>query len=129
MSAPFDPGPGYLQRVREALVNVYDDPSLTVLTVDYFGPGRSFQNVAPPSFGVTFQQRIFTLLNQARMEGWVLELVVAAHERRPTDPALTELASEAGLTATGPRLSNPTGQTLEALVNTSAQFIDYGKFI
>jgi hypothetical protein len=62
------------------------------------------------------------------MEDWLLDLVAAAHERRPQSRPLTAIAGDLGLTAGGARLNNPTGQPLEQLIQANAQFISPAVF-
>ena len=63
------------------------------------------------------------------MNDRLLDLVAAAHERRPGNTQLAAIAAERGLGLTGPRLDNPTGEPLEALVQEHALFIDPDQFL
>ena len=76
-----------------------------------------------------FRFRLLKLTEHARMDDWLLDLIAAAHDRRPKNPELTELATELGLTSAGPRLINPMGKSLEALVQKNARFINPAKFL
>ena len=80
--------------LREVLDGAFDEPSLTLLTIDYFGPARSFGKLSPPGFGKSFEFRIHELLEQARMNDWLLDLVAAASQRRPGSRELAMIAEE-----------------------------------
>lgn len=124
MPGHWQPSGAWMMKFREALLAAFDDPSLTLLTTDYFGPARSFYNLSPPGYGKTHELRLHELIQQARMNDWLLDLVAAAHQRRPGNPELAAIAEERGLTLTGPRLDNPTGTPFEALVQLEAQFLN-----
>jgi hypothetical protein len=124
----WEPSPAFKQRFRDALLDVFDEPSLTLLTSDFFGHARSFPNLSPAGFGKTLEFRLYELIEQARMGGWLQDLVAAAHERRPASPGLAELATERGFTVTGPRLDNGSGKPLEALIKENAKFIAAKEF-
>jgi hypothetical protein len=100
---------------------------MELLTSDYFSP-TTFSRVASPGLGKTFQVRLQELIEEARMNDWLLDLVAAAHEVRPKNAALGAIAEEVGLTITGPRLSNPTGRPLEELIQANARFINPATF-
>ena len=115
-----------MTQFRTALKDSFDNQSLEMLTFDYFGPSKTFTNLTNPNS--YFEYRIFELIQQARMNDWLLDLVAAARERRPKNAALQKIAEERGLTATGPRLTNPTGTPLEQLIKANAKFINPTKF-
>jgi hypothetical protein len=100
---------------------------MELLISDYFEPD-SFQKLAAPGFGKTFEYRLLELINQAEMNDWLLALVAAAHERRPKNADLASIAEEAGLTLTGPRMDNPTGVSLQTLIQQQAKFLDPVRF-
>jgi hypothetical protein len=115
-------------RFRKALDEVFDEQSLTLLVSDYFAP-KSFPKIAPPGAG-SFGYRLHLLLEDARMDGWLYELVAAARERRPRSDKIAAIAEELGLTTTGPRLSTILpAQNLEAVVQQNAKFINPAKFL
>jgi hypothetical protein len=128
MSNGWEPSPAWNKRFRAELAAAFDEPSLNLLTADYFSPARRFVNLAPAGPGRTLDVRIQELIDQARMDDWLLDLVAAAHERRPRNVGLAQVAEDLGLTAIGPRLDNPTGTPLEALIQQKAQFIDFAAF-
>jgi hypothetical protein len=109
------------QRFREALDKAFDEPSIQLLVEDYFD--LSFAKLSPPGYKKTFEFRLSELIDQARMNDWLLDLVSAARERRPKNASLKAIAEDLGLMSTGPRLNNPTGKTLEALVQANAKSI------
>ena len=129
MSGYWTPSGQWMRRFRQTLALAFDEASLGLLTVDYFGPGRTFANLASPGPGRTFEVRIQELLDQARMDDWLLDLVAAAYERRPKNPDLAAIAEERGLTLAGPRIDNPTGTSLEALIEQNAKFINPTLFL
>ena len=92
-----------------------------MLTFDYFGPPNTFHNLTSQSY---FEYRVYELIQQARINGWLLDLLAAARERRPKNTELQKIAEDRGLTATGPRLSNPTGTPLQKLIQANAKFIN-----
>src|SRR4051812_12467838 len=57
MAKSWQPSGAWEARFREALDNVYSDPSLELLTVDYFSPKNAFSKIAPNTFGVDFKAR------------------------------------------------------------------------
>jgi hypothetical protein len=118
------PSGQWMRRFREALDDAFDDASLELLTSDYFPARNVFSKVSPAGLGKTFQTRLHELIIQARMGGWLPDLVAAARERRPASPAIGRIAEELGLTITGPRVSNPTGRTLEEVIRANARFIN-----
>lgn len=124
MTAVWEPSGAWMRRFRTALRDAFADADVELLTSDYFHPDV-FSSIAPPGPGQTFEFRLQALINQARMNDWLPDLVAAAHERRPRDRALGEIAGELGLTVTGgPRVDNPTGRPLEEVVRENARFID-----
>lgn len=58
------------------------------------------------------------------MNDWLLDLVAAAHARRPKNAELSAIAEGLGLTSAGPRLDNPTGKPLEEIIQANAKFIN-----
>ncbi|UHD16360.1 trypsin-like peptidase domain-containing protein [Thiocapsa bogorovii] len=113
-------------RFRTALDGAFDEGSFTLLLKDYFG--EDFAKISPAGFGKTFAFRVQEVLDNARMEDWLLDLVVAARERRPKNAALASIAEALGLTIAGPRLSNTTGKTLEEVIRDNARFINPAVF-
>jgi Trypsin-like peptidase domain/Effector-associated domain 1 len=128
MPNAWEPTPAWNRTFRQALAASFDEPSLNLLTADYFSPARRFVNLAPAGPGRTLEVRIQELLDQARMEDWLLDLLAAAYERRPRNAQLVAIAEERGLTLTGPRLDNPAGTPLEALIQTEAKLINLAVF-
>ena len=121
MSTPWTPSNNWMARFRGALVVAFDPPSLNMLTFDYFGPQNSFNILTGAG---AFEYRVFELIDQARMNDWLLDLVSAARERRPKNKELEKLAEDLGLTGAGPRLLNNTGKPLEELIQANAKFIN-----
>jgi hypothetical protein len=121
MTGHWQPNGPWMARFRNALAEAFNDQAMELLTVDHFTP-NTFYNIAPPGAG-PYQFRLQQLINQARMEDWLLDLVAAARERRPANPVLAAIAGDLGLTAAGARLNNSTGQPLEKLIQANAQFI------
>lgn len=109
---------------REALADAFDEALIELLTTDFFSTRQRFSRISPPSFGKTFEFRLHELIDNARMNDWLLDLVAAAHERRPKNSELTKIAEDLGLTATGPRLDNPTGKLFEEIIQENAKFIN-----
>lgn len=112
------------KRLRQALAAAFDQQGLTLLVSDYFAP-ESFPAIATEG---SFEFRVHTLIEHARMHDWLFDLVAAARERRPKNEVLSALAGEVGLTATGARLDNATGHTLEEIVQAHATFINPAAF-
>jgi hypothetical protein len=121
------PGGAWKKKFRGALNVAFNDGSLELLTTDYFSSGQAFSKLAPPSLGQTFEVRVQQLIEQARMEDWLLDLVAAAHERRPSNPDLRAIAEELGLTPAG-RVDAPIGKTLESVLEENAAFINPAVF-
>jgi hypothetical protein len=120
---------GYQKKtLRQALVNSFSYQDISILVSDYFSP-ESFQNINPPGGSNTLEYQFQNLIEHARMNSWLVDLVAAAHERRPNDPDLTSLADELGLTVTGSRLDNPTGTPFQQVVQQNAQMINIADFI
>lgn len=112
--------------MRKALDDAFDQPAFDLLLGDYFG--KSFDGVSPPGFGKTNEFRIHEVMKQARIEDWLVDLLVAALERRPKNKVIAGLAEELGLTSSGPRLINATGQPLQALINAHSRFVNLELF-
>jgi pimeloyl-ACP methyl ester carboxylesterase len=108
----------WIQQFREALDGGFDEASMELLTTDLFSPERAFSKISPPGFGKTYQVRLQELINQARMNDWLIDLVAAAQERRPQNVAIARIAEDLGVPVTGPRIDNRTGETLEELRQT-----------
>ena len=121
--ADFEPSGPWKAAFRAALKQAFDQPGFAVLISDYFSP-ESFDGLSPPGFGKNIDFRFMEVIEQARMNGWLVDLASAAYERRPTQTALRQIAEDLGLTATGSRLINPAGQTFEALIQERAAFIN-----
>lgn len=128
MAESWKPSGAWNAAFRKALIEAFNTASFDLLIADYFLP-ETFDNLSPPGFNKPFANRLQEVINQARMDEWLLDLVAAAHERRPKNIALRSIAEDRGLTALGPRLNNPTGKTLEALVQANAKFINPAVFI
>ena len=124
MPNAWQPTGQWMRHFREALDGGFDEPSMELLTTDYFSSRRAFSRVSPPGFGKTYEVRLQELINQARMNDWLLDLVAAARERRPRNAAIASIAEGLGLTITGPRADNPTGRTLEEIIQSNAKFIN-----
>jgi Trypsin-like peptidase domain/Effector-associated domain 1 len=120
----WQPSGQWMRQFREALDEGFDEPAMELLTTDYFSPRFAFSRVSPPGFGKTHEVRLFELINQARMDDWLPDLVAAARERRPRNTAIARIAEDLGLTISGPRMDNPTGRTLEELIQANAKFIN-----
>jgi hypothetical protein len=82
----------WMRRFRKALLAVYQDADMELLTADYFFPGV-FSSVAPPALGLRYEDRLQTLINQARMNDWLPDLVAAARERRTLGRSLADAGS------------------------------------
>lgn len=123
----WQPSGAWNQTFRKALEGAFDDPSFALLITDYFAP-QTFAKLSPPGPEKTHEFRLQEVINQAKMEGWLIDLVAAARERRPKNPALRYIAEDLGLTSSGPRISNKTGKSLEALVQENAKFINPALF-
>jgi Trypsin-like peptidase domain len=95
-----------------------------LLTSDYFSPQERFSRVSSPGPNKTFQFRLHELIEAARMNDWLLDLVAAARERRPKNLEIAAIAEDLGLTIAGPRLDNPTGKPLEEIIRENAKFIN-----
>jgi len=89
---------------------------------------ESFQNIAPVGPGITYDFQLFQLIDHARMNDWLPDLVAAAYERRPKNPDIATIARDLGLTIAGPRLDNSTGKPLEEIIQQNAQFINPALF-
>lgn len=120
------PSGPWKMRFRKALDDAFDEGSFTLLLDDYFA--LAFAKVSAPGFGKEFPNRLNEVMEKARMEDWLLDLVVAAHERRPKNAALAAIAQDLGLTIAGPRLINTTGKSLEDIVRDNAKFINPAVF-
>lgn len=119
--------PSRNERFRKALSNAFDEASFDLLLADYFG--RGFAAIAPVGLATPHESRLQQVIRTAKMEDWLFDLVAVAHERRLQNAALGGIAEELGLTASGPRLVNNSGQPLEALVNTHSRFVNVAEFL
>jgi hypothetical protein len=124
MSTSWQQSSTWNSKFRRALDNAFVEADIELLTADYFAPEYRFSKVATPAWGKNFQGRLQELIDAARMNDWLLDLVAAARERRPKNPNLASLAEEVGLTITGPRINNPTGKPFEEIVQANARFIN-----
>lgn len=124
MSNTWQPSGAWKMKFRKALEKAFGEPSMLLLTADYFPPAYNFANISPPGFGKTFEFRLYELIEAARMDDWLLDLVAAAHERRPKNAEIAAIAEELGLTIAGPRLNNPTHKPLEEIIQANAKFIN-----
>lgn len=119
--------PSLRTKFRKALGGAFDQPSFDLLLQDYFD--QSLDNLSPPGFNKTAEVRYQEVLNQAKMNDWLLDLVAAARERRPKNLEIGAVADEVGLTIAGSRLINKSGSSLEALINANAKFIKMAEFL
>lgn len=122
MANGWTPSGAWMAAFRKAVANAFDEASLELLTTDYFT--LSFAKISAPGFGKTFEFRVQELINNARMDDWLVDLVAAARERRPKNAEIASIAEKLGLTITGPRLNNQTGKSLEQLIKENAKFIN-----
>jgi hypothetical protein len=123
MVGPGTPANTWKTAFRGALKLAFDQASIDLLIADFFPPD-TFDNLSPPGFGKTFEYRLFEVIREAEMADWLVDLVAAAHERRPKNAEIGRIADNLGLSAAGPRLANQSGQSLEALVQANAKFIN-----
>ena len=114
-------------KFRSALDQAFDEASFTLLISDYFAP-RTFAGISPAGFGKDMGFRLYEVIQKARMEDWLFDLVAAAYERRPRNLALADIATDLGLTLRGHRLDNPTGKPLEDIIQDNAKFINLAVF-
>ena len=121
------PSGTWKQAFREALVNAFSLNDMVLLVGDYFN--QSFANMSINPFGSNYDYMVFQLIETARMEDWLVDLVAAAHERRPKNSALSEISEELGLTITGLRCDNPTDKPFQEIVKENSQFINFADFI
>jgi hypothetical protein len=112
---------------RQALVNAYTPNALNLLISDYFS--KSFVNIAVGPFPLTYPEMVQKQIEEAKMEGWLIDLVAAAQERRPRDSKLREIAEDLGLTLTGPRMDNVTQTPFEAIVRENAQLLNMSELL
>ena len=124
----WQPSGQWIKQFREALDDAFDEPSRELLTSDYFGPSSTFSKISPPGFGKTHQTRLQELIQKARMNDWLLDLVVAARERRPQKRAIARIAEDLGLAIGTARIDNPTGQPFEQVIQANAKSIDPAAF-
>jgi hypothetical protein len=114
-------------RFRTALNEAFDDQDLELLTADYLTPNL-FSKVT--STNKRFDARLGELIEWARMNDCLPDLVSAARERRPRNPKLAAIAQELGLTITGgARVDNPTGSPLEEIIQQNAGFMDMSTLV
>jgi hypothetical protein len=88
----------------------------------------TFAGISPAGLGKDHAYRVHEVIRKAQQEDWLLDLVAAAHERRPKNKALSALASERGLALAGPRIENHTDWPLEAMVEAEARMINLAAF-
>lgn len=124
---PWTPTGAWKEKFRKALSDAFDEPAISLLTSDYFGKG--FAAISPAGIGKTHEFRLQELIDTAKVEDWLIDLVAAAHERRPKNATLASIAEDMGLSIVGPRLLNSTGKTLEEIVQDNAKFIDITIFM
>jgi V8-like Glu-specific endopeptidase len=121
MSAHWTPTGPWMAKFRNALLPAFNPATMQLLTADYFGPLNTFANLTSNG---SFEYRLYEYIEQARLEDWLLDLVAAAHERRPKNLALEQIAAELGLTLTGPRLINSTTKPLQQLIQENAKYLN-----
>jgi len=110
-----------MEKFRRALLPAFDSPSFQLLTADYFGPLNTFRNLAVENG--TFEYRVYDYIDKARLDDFLLDLVAAAHERRPKNKEIAQIAEDLGLTTTGPRLVKSSNKPLEELIQENAKYI------
>jgi Trypsin-like peptidase domain/Effector-associated domain 1 len=116
----------WMTAFRNALDEAFDEGSVTLLVADYFG--KNFAKISSPGLGKRFDNRLQELIDAARMEDWLLDLVAAARERRPKNAVIGDIAERLGLTIAGPRLINQTRKPLEEVIRENATFIKPAAF-
>jgi len=124
MPGYWQPTGAWKEKFRKALDGAFNEASIELLTGDFFPPQDLFSKIAAPGLSKTFQYRLHELIEEARMNDWLLDLVAAAHERRPKNPELSAIAEDLGLTIAGPRLDNPTGKPFEEIIQANAKFLN-----
>lgn len=98
-----------------ALIEAFDQAELTRLL--QFRLNKQLARLAPLS--QTYDTIVFEVLNKARAQGWLAELVVGALEWNP-HPDLYAVARDLGLTA----VETAQTTTLERIVKESSTFLD-----
>ena len=71
MSNGWKPSGPWMGTFRRALADAFDEPSLELLTIDYFT--RSFTAISPAGIAKTHEFRVQELINTAKNEGWLLD--------------------------------------------------------
>jgi hypothetical protein len=129
MTYSLNPTGEWNRQFRKALAGAFDFGAIQLLTQDFF-PDAPFAAHISTGFGSNFEVQLQEYINHAQRNDFLPALVFAAHARRPGNATLRELADGLGLTSLSPtRLSNPTGQSLEALVQAQAKFINLARFL
>lgn len=123
MPTYWQPTGTWKEKFRKALKQAFDETSVTLLIADYFGP-ETFPGISPPGPGKSHEFRLHELIEHARVNDWLIDLVAAARERRPKNPEISEIAKDLGLTIGGPRFNHPTGKSLEEIIQPNAKFIN-----
>ena len=125
-------------KLREGLQNGFQttDNLAMFLTEQLSIDINNYSSVNIPLSNVAFK-----IVQASNAEGWIRDLIVAASATRPRQPLIAQLASELGLTGTGPNLTNgrPIAGTssaqaeaasiLESIVKGKSRFIDLEGFL
>lgn len=114
-----DPSPFQLAALHEALLFAYPKPSdfhvFLVLKL-----GKTYDQLAPP--GVNYRAGLLSILETARGDGWLEELVQRARQDKPKSPKLLSL--EKNLDLTRVEIPQPLGRNLEDIVRGDSGFKD-----
>jgi hypothetical protein len=110
------------RKLNEALDDAFD----SVEALDEFLWGMLDKRLHNVAYGGDAQILRFKLIRKADAEGWVLRLIAAACEARPTNAALRDIAAEVGLSAAPAKLDEvaPVGIDFERVILEAAPFLD-----
>lgn len=107
------------ERLWKALLGAFDSDSLAMLFE--FRLERRLSDYVSTNIGNSVA--FFKLIEAARAEGWLFDLVLAARDSRPRNPALAAFAYELGLSSL-----RADAATLQRIVRQQNRFVDVNEW-
>jgi len=103
------------QQLTDALLDAFPSPAKLAEMLRF----RLEKNIHTLALGDDLMEIVFKLIRAAEAEGWIMQLLVAARESNPGNPALLAFSQQFGLASTTPPRTE-----LERIIKVANSFLD-----